>query len=99
MLKPKIPDFVKKYLWDVSENDLSIKNHTVFIIERILEYGDFDSVSWMKKTFPLDRIIKVLKTSNKISTKTGNLYALYFKIAKEEILCIRKPFTQKQNRF
>jgi hypothetical protein len=98
-MQTKIPDFVKKYLWDVNEKDLSADTHKNFIIERVLEYGDFDSLKWIQENFGREEIIEVLKTSNKLSRNTGNLYALYFNVNKEELLCIRKPFTQKQNRF
>jgi hypothetical protein len=95
----KLPDYITKYLWDVNLKDDSAVTHPEFIIERVLEYGDFKSLKWLEKTYDKDKITEVLKTSNKISTKTGNFYALYFNIPKEELLCIRKPFTQKQNRF
>lgn len=98
-MKGKIPDFVKKYLWDVPEEKLSTKDHANFIIERVLEYGDIDSLDWLQREYPKEKIIEVLKKSNKLSRNTGNLYSLYFNVPKEELLCIRKPFIQKQNRF
>lgn len=94
-----IPKFITKYLWDVKIDSLSLDTHSGFIIERVLEYGDEDALLWLNTTFGKDRIAEVLKTSKKISSKTGNFYALYYNIPKEELLCIRKPFTQKQNRF
>jgi hypothetical protein len=94
-----IPDFVKKYLWDVNEKDISTSSYKNFIIERILEYGDFNSISWLEDTYSREDIIEVLRTSNKLSRNTGNLYSLYYNVPKEELLCIRKPFIQKQNRF
>lgn len=94
-----LPDYITKYLWDVNLKKISPKRHSEFVIERILEFGDFDSLKWIVEKYEKDKIIKVLKKSNKISPKTGNFYALYFGIPKEELLCIRKPFTQKQNRF
>jgi len=94
-----IPQTVKRYLWDVNEKDLSVETHKNFIIERVLEYGDFDSIKWLQDNFSNNEIVAVLKTSNKLSRNTGNLYALYFNVPKEELLCIQKPFTQKQNRF
>ena len=35
-----IHNFLKKYFWDVDFPSLNKKNHSEFIIERILEYGD-----------------------------------------------------------
>jgi len=94
-----IPNAVKRYLWDVNTSELSTVNHSKFIIERVLEYGDFDAIRWLTSCYSKEVITKVLKESRKISPKTGSLYALYFDVPKEELLCIRKPFTQKQARF
>ncbi|MBN1970386.1 MAG: hypothetical protein JW870_13545 [Candidatus Delongbacteria bacterium] len=95
----KMPEYVNKYLWDVKVDALDVKKHSNFIIERILEYGDIDSLTWLQKTYEKDCIVKVLKKSKRISPKTGNFYAMYFDVPKNEFLCIRKPFTQKQDRF
>ena len=95
----QLPTYVSEHLWDTNPKNLSPTKHSSFIIERILEYGDKDSVKWMEKNFARQEIIDVLKKSNKISPKTGNFFALFYRVPKEELLCIRKPFTQKQNRF
>src|SRR4030065_2627328 len=94
-----IPPNVGKYLWDVKIDSLDIKAHSGFVIERVLEYGDTDALSWLLKNYEKNKILDVLKKSKRISPKTGNFYALYFGIPKEELLCIRKPFIRKQDRF
>lgn len=94
-----IPSHVEKYLWDVKTDNLDIKKYSGFIIERVLEYGDTDSLSWLLHTYEKERILDILKKSKRISPKTGNFYALYFGIPKKELLCIRKPFIRKQDRF
>ena len=95
----KIPDCVKKYLWDVEVKNLKLGQHFTFIIERVLEYGDFEALGWLNKNFTKNKITGVLKKSKKISPKSGNFFALYYNLPKDKLLCIRKPFTQKQNRF
>jgi len=94
-----LPDFIKPLLWDVNIANLDINSDQKFIIERVLEYGDLDSFNYILKTFDKKTIINTLKTSKKISTKSGNFYAFVLNIDKKELLCIQKPFTQKQNRF
>lgn len=94
-----IPRHVLKYLWDVKTDALDVDKHSGFVIERVLEYGDTDALGWILKTYKKDKILEILKKSKKISPKTGNFYALYFGISKEELLCIRKPFIRKQDRF
>jgi hypothetical protein len=94
-----IPKFVEIFLWDVSKKRISLSDNSQFIIERVLEYGDEKSLTWLEKTFEKDEITEVLKKSKKISPKTGNFFAMYYNLKKEDLECIRKPFTQKQNRF
>ncbi len=93
-----LPQNVKKFLWDVNTDNLT-KFDSAFIIERILEYGDWNELEWLIKNFKKEEITNVLKNSKRISSKTGNFYALYFDIPKKEILCINKPFIRKQDRF
>ena len=94
-----IPKFIAKYLWDVEIGKLDLQEHSTFIIERVLEYGDLEALSWINKSYKKDIITSTLKKSKKISSKSGNFYALFYSIPKKKLLCIRKPFTQKQNRF
>ena len=94
-----IPEHILKYLWDVDKKKLDKEKHANFIIEKILEYGDTKALRWIEKNYKKDQIVKVLNKSKRISPKTGNFYASYFKINRKELECIKKPFTQKQNRF
>lgn len=94
-----LPKHISKYFWDLNPKKLSLERDKEFITERILEYGDTAEFSWLQKTYDKQEIIKVLKKSRRISPKTGNYFALYYNIPKQELECIRKPFTQKQNRF
>ncbi len=93
-----IPKDLYKYFWDTKTKILPIKNPG-FVIERILEYGDEKALSWLDKNIDKKTIIDTLTNSKKISPKTGNFFALYYGIDRNKLLCIRKPFTQKQNRF
>lgn len=94
-----IPEIIRAYLWDVDVTTLSPKKHHKFIIERVLEYGDFAAVEWLAENFEKEQIIEVLRVSKRISPKTGNFFAMYYKVPKESFECLKNPFTQKQNRF
>jgi hypothetical protein len=43
----KIPEFLKKYFWDVEFNKIDLKKNRVYILKRILEFGDEKAVAWM----------------------------------------------------
>ena len=95
----EVPSNIKTYLWDVDISNLSAKDHAKFIIERVLEYGNFESLKWLMENFTKEQIINVLETSKRLSPKTGNFFAMYYKVPKESFECLKKPFTKKQNRF
>lgn len=91
-----IPKFLKKYFWDVDFPKLSKKNHSKFIIERILEYGDEKAVKWMRNNFKLNEIKDVLCKSRRLSQKSANFWQFIFNLNKNKILCFKKSFQEKQ---
>jgi len=95
----KVPSFITPLLWDVKISNINLETDKIFIIERVLEYGDLNAFNFILKTYDRPTIINTLKTSKKISTKSGNFYALVLNVKKEDLQCTQKPFTQKQNRF
>lgn len=97
--KIEIPQKILNYLWDTDHTTLSKEKHSKYIIERVLELGAKEDVKWLEEVYDLETIKNVLKNSKRISTKTGTYYAMVYDIPKEELECIKKPYTQKQNRF
>ena len=83
-----IPVFSSKYFWDVNPFALDVQQHKAFIIERLLEYGDIDSLTWINKIYTKEDIQDVVMRSRRITPKTGNFFSLYFGIPKENILCM-----------
>lgn len=95
----KIPQNVMVFLWDVHASEISLKKHATFIIERILEYGDFKEILWLNQNFDVDQIRQTLIKSRRISPKTGSFYSMVYKLSRDELCCIQRPFTRKQERF
>ena len=91
-----IPNFVKKYFWDTDFPNLNKKNHSEFIIERILEYGDKKTVEWMRGEFKLDQIKNVLQKSRNLSRKSANFWQIVLDLNKDKILCLKKSFLKRQ---
>ncbi|MEW6007215.1 MAG: hypothetical protein AB1595_03555 [bacterium] len=86
---------LKRYFWDVKIKD--IKEYPVFVIERLLEYGDKDAISYLLSNFSKQRIKDVIKETRRISRKSANFWAFYLDIPKKEVKCLRMSF-QKNNR-
>lgn len=95
----EVPQHVRQYLWDVDQEKLSRSDHADFIIERVLEYGDMSALNWIREQYNPQEIKKVLINSRRISAKTGNFFALVYKLDPSTLKCLQEPYTQKQKRF
>jgi hypothetical protein len=72
----KLPLDLKKYFWDVAFDDLSLEKHTLFIAERILNYGDLDSIKWLLSHTGNNYIKSVVKNSRNLNAKTKNYWQI-----------------------
>ena len=95
----KIPKNLKHIFWDTNIQNIDKEKHKQYIIDRVLEYADFDGDKWIEGIYTKSEIVECIKDSKTISIKTANMYSLIYNIPQEEILCFQQPFTQKQERF
>jgi hypothetical protein len=86
-----LPDNIRKFFWEYDGNVIDVQKNWFFIIERLLEYGDFGAVKWSLQYFGQDKFIEVVKTSRNISKKTASMWQNYFNFPKEEIKCMNIP--------
>lgn len=95
----KLPEFLKKYFWDVDFENIEMENRRVYILKRILEYGDEKAVSWMRGNFTKEEIKDVLIKSRGFSQKSANFWAFVLDIEREKVKCLNKSFQKTQNQF
>lgn len=91
----KLPEFLKRYFWDVQFSDLNKEKYPRFIIERILEYGDEKAVKWMKDNFTEKKIKQAVCKSKTLSKKSANYWQFLFNLKKQDVLCLTKSFQKK----
>jgi hypothetical protein len=87
----RLPLFLKKYFWDIDFKQPSLPKHRIYILRRILEYGDAQAVSWMENNFDRLEIVNALTEFRGYSRKSANFWAFALEIPKEEVLCLKKP--------
>lgn len=87
----RLPDFAHRFFWDVDPARLDPEMYPEYIIERLLEHGDLRSVGWMLSNFPPPQIVRVLKTSRRLSPFSAGFWALFFDVEKENVLCLSTP--------
>jgi len=88
----EIPQHLLRYFWDIDTEKINPSEKTNFIIERLLDKGDSDAVSWVLKNYSTQSIRKTFETLHDFSPKIGNFWKLYLKIPKDKILCLQEPY-------
>lgn len=76
-----IPEEYRSLFWDTDLKNIHIKRNAKYIIERVLELGDFSALEWVQKIYPGQKIIEVIGTSRKISHKSRNFWRVWFGVA------------------
>ena len=94
----KLPKFLEKYFWDVEFEKIVLEKRRVYVLRRILEYGDEEAVAWMWKNFKESEIKNVLSNYRGYSQKSANFWALLLNVPSEEVLCLKKYSSKDQKR-
>lgn len=94
-----LPGFLKKYFWDVDFGKIDLDNRRVYVLKRILEYGDEEAVAWMWKNFKKPEIKNALCNFRGYSQKSVNFWAFILGIKKEDVKCLSRSFRETQKQF
>ncbi len=78
MKKPSVIPFRQTLFWDVNPQNIDPKKHAVYIIERILDFGNEKEVRWMMHYYSRPLIAKVVKKSRVIDIKSRSLWSLIY---------------------
>ena len=72
----RLPDALRKYFWDCNFDDLSMERYPVFIVERVLNFGDMVSVKWLLANTERGFLKKLVENSRNINKKTRNYWTI-----------------------
>jgi hypothetical protein len=86
-----LPRFLKRYLGEVKFEKVRLPERECYVVERLLEYGDDQAIHWLKETFALETIGRVVRESRAISHRTANLWGLFLGIPHGEIRRFTEP--------
>ena len=90
----KLPEFLKKYFWDVNFVELDGEKRPYFVISRIVDKGDLEAVLWVTKNYSGEKIKQSIKVSRELSRSTAKFWTRMLTINEEEVACLRKPYSQ-----
>jgi len=85
--------FRPSFFWDADEIDAD--KHAAYVIGRILDYGDFDDIAVLRKLYPDEKIIEVVRTRRGLIPQTGKYWAVKFNIPFNEVSCLRKYYPRE----
>ncbi len=77
-MSDRLPESVRKLLWDVRVETADVKRHYRFFIRRVLDLGDVAALKWLRRNYP-DEVIKQVVTEKRgLSPKTLAFWTAYF---------------------
>ena len=85
MEKTKVPFELKKFFLDVEFEKIDLQKDRNFILERLLNYGTFETFSWIFSTFTNDEVVNLLNTKG-LHSLSKNSFCFWKKLAEEKNL-------------
>ncbi len=74
LLMDALPIKFRTLFWDVNFDELEWEKHKKYIAERILNFGDWDDVLWLKDRMSEKELIALVNSSREINRKTKNYW-------------------------
>ena len=72
--------FRESLFWDTNPDNIDIRKNARYIIERVLDFGMLEEVSWLFKTYPKEEIKKVMDLPrSQVTDKSKALWNLMVK--------------------
>ena len=90
----RLPSALKKYFWDVEFEKIDLEKRRVYVLKRILDYGDEAAVSWMRKNFTDVEIKNILYNYRGLSLKSANFWAVIVDVKKEDVKCLKRRLSK-----
>jgi len=93
----RLPESAYKYFWDINPAELDVAKHPHYVIERLLEYGDFPELRWLFSRFGREEIMETLRQSRRLSLRSANFWSQTLNVPRRKVKCLSKRFQQTQN--
>jgi len=86
-----LPDHFSAYFWDTRFTGRELLDWPEHTIERVLGYGQWKDIRFLRKIVGDKAIRSVVKSSRRLSPRTVNLWTILLSISKRETSCFQKP--------
>jgi hypothetical protein len=78
-----VPQRVYPLFWDTNPSKINLRRNARYVIERVLELGDMDALSWLQRVYAGERIVDVLNLSRALSNKSRLFWKRWFAVKDE----------------
>lgn len=68
--------FRQALFWDTDPKKLDPTKHAKYIIERIMDFGNDDEARWMRRYYPKELLVEVLRKSKDLGQSSRTLWTL-----------------------
>jgi len=75
-LNSPLPLSFRKYFWDCPFDDLYLEKYPRFIAARILNFGDWEAVTWLFARGGRELVNKAVKNGRYVNNKTENFWKM-----------------------
>jgi hypothetical protein len=72
----QLPQKYRKYFWDCDFEEINLEKYKFFVTERLLTYGNEQTVKWLLKRITASDLQDVLKKSRSLDKKTKNYWQI-----------------------
>lgn len=94
MRKAKLPEFLRKYFWEVDLDNMTLEEAPTFILKRVLDRGNTTALRWLLKNYSGKQIQNVILNSRDLSQITANFWTEILKLNRNKVKCLQKPYSR-----
>ncbi len=95
----RLPEILRPLFWDADWNCIDFQRNRTAIIERVLNLGNEEQLTWLLKNVAEEEIRSVVSSSRRLSRKTARCWQNYFGLKEEEMKCFGMFSTNPDNLF
>ncbi|MCX8035621.1 MAG: hypothetical protein N3D11_00935 [Candidatus Sumerlaeia bacterium] len=93
------PQNIVLFFCEIKWEDRIAEEYPFYVVERLIENGDTESVRWVRERYGDAFIRQVVCRSRNISRRTARYWQVVLNIPEEQILCLSKSWVNRPNRF
>ena len=83
-----IPSHLQTIFWDADLASFRPEAYPEYTIFRVLEYGDYPAVKWLRQSFSESEIRRVLCAEGRLSRKSANFWALVYGVPFQDVAAL-----------